>query len=529
MNWTQKLRSFVPLVAACVWLAAAPGAFATPLAAQDIINTKCVACHTKAGDQVNRLQQRKSPEGWLMTVTRMRTMHQADLTPEEVRTVVKHLADTQGLAPTETAGSRYAMERSMNTVEQLKTEQFTQMCARCHSGARVMLQRRPLTEWEHLVHFHVGQFPTIEYQALGRDRDWVGIAFKEMVPWLAKELPYESKAWNDWKARTPVSPVGRWTVAGRWPGKGDYAGVMEVRAGDGADRYAVSLDGAWADGSAMKGGGTALVYTGYEWRADLDIGGAKMRQVLALDGDRASGRIFEREQDANGGVLHAARQGAGTAVLALQPGHVRVGETSFLRIVGTALEGEVKLPRGVQLLETVSRNDQQLVLKVAVSRNAAKGVQAVQLGKATANLTVFDRVDYVKVSPDYAVGRIGGNGGSTPVVQGRFEAIAHSAGPDRKPGTRDDWVIGPVPAKWSVEPFDEVARSDRDVEFAGVMNPDTGVFVPGGAGPNPLRRMGTNNAGNLNAVATVREGGKTLVGKGRFIVTVQRWNNPPLP
>mgnify|MGYP006203610477 FL=1 len=41
--------------------------------------------------------------------------------------------------------------------------------------------------------------------------------------------------------------------------------------------------------------------------------------------------------------------------------------------------------------------------------------------------------------------------------------------------------------------------------------------------------MSTNNAGNLNAVATVTEGQKTLTGKGHFIVTVQRWNNPPLP
>ena len=122
-----------------------------------------------------------------------------------------------------------------------------------------------------------------------------------------------------------------------------------------------------------------------------------------------------------------------------------------------------------------------------------------------------------------------GNGGSTPVVQGRFEAVAHSAGPDRKPGTKDDWAIGPVPAKWSVEPFNEVAKEDRDAEFAGLMDADTGIFTPAGAGPNPKRRMSTNNAGNLNAVATVTEGKKTLTGKGHFIVTVQRWNNPPLP
>ena len=335
MNWKQTLRSLLPLGAALAWLAVTPAAGAAT--AQEIINSKCVTCHTKVGDQVNRLQQRKSPEGWLMTVTRMRTMHNAPLSPEEVRTVVKHLADTQGLAPSETQGARFAMERRLNTIEQHKTELFGQMCARCHSGARVELQRRPMAEWEHLVHFHLGQFPTTEYQAGGRDRDWLGIALKEMVPYLAKTYPYESKAWDEWKAQAPVSPVGRWTVAGRWPGKGDYAGVMEVAAGSTADRYTVGFDGQWADGSAMKGSGQALVYTGYEWRADLDIGGMKMRQVMALDGDRASGRIFERDQDESGGELTAARQGAGARVLALQPAHIRAGETATLRIVGTGL------------------------------------------------------------------------------------------------------------------------------------------------------------------------------------------------
>lgn len=529
MNWKRILRTLLPLGAALAWLASVPVSGAATLSVTDIINTKCVTCHTQAGGQINRLQQRKSPEGWLMTVTRMRTMHNADLTPEEVRTVVKHLADTRGLAPSESQPARYAMERRLNTIEQHKNELVGQMCARCHSGARVELQRRPMAEWEHLVHFHLGQFPTTEYQAGGRDRDWLGIALKEVVPYLAKTYPYESKAWDEWKARAPMSPAGRWTVAGRWPGKGDYAGVMTVAAGSGTDRYTVSLDGSWADGSPLKGNGSALVYTGYEWRADLDVGGVKMRQVLALEGERASGRLYERDQDASGGDLSAVKQGGGAVVLAVQPALIRAGETATLRIVGAGLDGEVKLPQGLSVAETVSRDANQLVLKVRAAKSAARGVKALQVGAASSPLAVYDRIDYVKVAPDYAIGRIGGNGGSTPVVQGRFEAIAHSAGRDGKQGTKDDWVIGPVPAKWSVEPFDDTARHDRDVEFAGLMNADTGVFTPAGAGPNPQRRMSTNNAGNLNAVATVMEGRKALVGKGHFIVTVQRWNNPPLP
>lgn len=509
------------------------GMFAHSAAAQsatEIIDTKCMTCHTSQAGQINRFQQRKSPEGWLMTVTRMRVVHGAPLSSDEVRTVVKHLADTQGLAPAETQGARYAMERRMNTIESHKTELFGQMCARCHSGARVELQRRPLAEWEHLVHFHVGQYPTIEYQAMARDRDWVNIAFKEMVPWLAKQYPYESKAWADWKAKPAVSPVGTWSFAGRWPGRGDYAGQMEVKAGPVPDRYDLSVQASFADGTPLSGMGQAIVYTGFEWRADLELGGVKMRQVLALDGDRLSGRLFEREHDENGGDLTAARQGGAAQVVGLQPAHIRVGETATLRIVGAGLDGPLTLPKGLTLVETVSRDSQQWVLKVAAAKSAARGVKALAVGQAApVPLAVFDRVDYVTVTPGYAIGRVGGNGGSTPVVHGRFEAIAHSAGPDRKRGTKDDYAIGPVPAQWSVEPFDDTAKHDRDVEFAGAMNADTGVFTPGGAGPNPLRRMSTNNAGNLNAVAKVKDGARTLVGKGHFIVTVQRWNNPPLP
>jgi hypothetical protein len=41
--------------------------------------------------------------------------------------------------------------------------------------------------------------------------------------------------------------------------------------------------------------------------------------------------------------------------------------------------------------------------------------------------------------------------------------------------------------------------------------------------------MSTNNAGNLKVIAAVDDAGKSLTGEGHMIVTVQRWNNPPIP
>ena len=125
--------------------------------------------------------------------------------------------------------------------------------------------------------------------------------------------------------------------------------------------------------------------------------------------------------------------------------------------------------------------------------------------------------------------RVGGNGGSTPKYNGYFQAEAWMNGADGKAGTDDDMRIGFVPASWHVEPFDAQAEADNDVEFTGSMDAKTGVFTTAAAGPNPKRRMSTNNAGNLKVVATVDDQGKKLTADGQMIVTVQRWNNPPLP
>ena len=72
------------------------------------------------------------------------------------------------------------------------------------------------------------------------------------------------------------------------------------------------------------------------------------------------------------------------------------------------------------------------------------------------------------------------------------------------------------------------SEADEDVKFAGVINPETGVFTPGDAGPNPDRKYGTNNAGRLAVVAKLQDGKNILEGQGELIVTVQRWNNPPI-
>jgi quinohemoprotein amine dehydrogenase len=55
----------------------------------------------------------------------------------------------------------------------------------------------------------------------------------------------------------------------------------------------------------------------------------------------------------------------------------------------------------------------------------------------------------------------------------------------------------------------------------------TGRFLPALAGQNPARNN-HSNAGDLAVLATVKDGTQTVTGKGRLVVTAQRWNTPPL-
>jgi quinohemoprotein amine dehydrogenase len=87
--------------------------------------------------------------------------------------------------------------------------------------------------------------------------------------------------------------------------------------------------------------------------------------------------------------------------------------------------------------------------------------------------------------------------------------------------------LGALPVNWSVQPYNQDAKEGEDVKYAGGIDP-SGRFLPAGAGPNPQRKFSANNAGNLAIVATLGDGSRTVSGKAHLIVTVQRWNTPPI-
>ena len=542
LNIGRVARAAALLASLGAWQAiAAPEAPAVKVSSpQEIIAASCSGCHARDGaDRWSRISdQRKTPEGWQMTLVRMQIAHKAQLVDPAggdsnaaLRRLVKYFADTQGLAPSESAPHRFILEQELNTIEQHESEQFRTMCARCHTGARVALQRRSQDEWRNLVHFHLGQFPTTEYQLMGRDRDWLGQALKEVLPVLAQNYPLQSAAWEQWQAAPKPGFGGRWRVVGHMPGRGDFSGVMVTGAQDG-DRYSVEFSGQFVDGESLSGSGSAIVYTGYEWRATLQLGDVRYRQVLASseDGSELTGRMFQRESNEWGLRMRAVRETGASKVLAVQPGIIRAGSMGLVTVVGFNLAGAVDLGPGLKVLEEVSRGAGNILLRVAADGAAPVGERAIQVGESelAQALTVYKDIDRLQVEPAYAVGRVGDNGGSQPSVQAIFDAIAWSNGADGEAGTADDLRIGRVPAQWSVAPRNEQATADEDLRFAGRMGSDDGVFAPSLAGPNPERRFQTNNAGNLTVLAGIDQDGQTIQGEGHLMVTVQRWNNPPI-
>ena len=496
-----------------------PGGWA--LAQEDgaaLLSANCGGCHAETEAGLTRIAgQRKSPEGWLMTIVRMRIAHGLDISNDDQAALVTYLADTQGLAPSETADWRYALEKDPAHVEQVE-EPLGSMCARCHTAARVALQRRTPEEWTLHMDFHVGQFPTIEYQALGRDRDWYRIAKDEIAPMLAEMYPLETEAWSAWQDAEKPDVTGDWVVLTELAETGPAHGTLSV-SGDGSP-YSISGTMTLGDGSTAEVGGQMNLYTGFEWRANLTIGDTAYRQILAMseDGSSLGGRQFQRDNDSLGGRLTAAKVGSGPAILGVVP-EAASGQETTAQVVGTGLDGlQVEGQNG--LADQITANDTG-----ATVRLAGEGATfTFSAGEDMATAVLYDSVDRVTVEPEFTIARVGGGSAEGPAaVPAHFKAIGWWNGPDGEAGTEDDIRIGAVPAEWSVENANETAEAMMDATYAGEIGPD-GIFMPAVAGPNPERAFSTNNAGELKVVANAA--GQT--GEGHMIVTVQRFIDPPI-
>ncbi len=502
-----------------------------------LVEARCSGCHEPVdGGGLYRIHNiRKSPEGWDMTLARMTIWHGVELPYAECQAIVKYLADTLGLAPEETAPYRWALEQDYNRVEDIPEDgDIANMCARCHSFARVALQRRDADEWRRLAATHLGQMPTIEHQEKGRAVNWWEIA-RDQTPLVLESLfPFETEAWDRWQAAPKPDPSGKWRTSGSHAGR-RYSGHVEVRA-IGTDRYSSHWVADYADGARYEGNTTAWVYTGYEWRGSSWHGDERMSEVFSIseDGDSVSGRWFPADSGELGASIQMTRIVPGeSGIVAVEPPYIRTGEQAEIKIHGFGLSGAVDLGDGIEIVEVVAEGDATVTVIAKAASDAVEGARTVGVGEASGDgaLMVYYNIDTVRVLPGEAIARIGGGGGQLAKVPAQFHAVAYVNGVDGQAGTEDDVVIGSMPATWAVENFNEAAERDRDADFAGGIS-DSGLFTPADAGINPDRESHglttMNNTGNLRIVGTIDDGGRGVAGAAHLVVTVQRFNTPPI-
>jgi quinohemoprotein amine dehydrogenase len=323
-------------------------------------------------------------------------------------------------------------------------------------------------------------------------------------------------------------------------------GEVTIEPGASADEFSTRVHYQEIEtGRTFERAGKANLFTNYAWRGRSTLAGAdgldnpkEMREVMNVSRDQSKieGRWFwggYQELEINATLRRA---GDSLVVLGTDAYSLRTGTTATVRIFGDGFStsvkpGDISLGTGVMVKRVVAAPPHILTVEVEVAKDAIFGMRDLEVARAVAPgaLAIYDKVDYIKVSVDTAIARLGGT--AHPKGYQQFEAIAYHRGLDGKNETADDIPLGPVPVKWSVEEF--IARyDDDDKDFVGQLSP-AGFFTPSGEGPNPKRKFSGNNVGDVWVVATYQPPddakAKPMVARCYLVVAVplyMRWDQP---
>ena len=168
---------------------------------------------------------------------------------------------------------------------------------------------------------------------------------------------------------------------------------------------------------------------------------------------------------------------------------------------------------GVAVRGIVSHSPSEIVAELDVATDAPLGRHDIAFRGSSlpGAMTIYDRIDYVKVTPDSTVAAFGDQ--THPKGYQLFEAVGYQRGPDGRSHTVDDIALGPVDVAWTVQVFHALEGSNSD--SVGTMNP-RGLFTPANANPNINF--------DVWVIATARDekdrNGAPLVGKSYMVVTV---------
>jgi quinohemoprotein amine dehydrogenase len=509
-----------------------------------LLENRCSGCHAprEEGGKLDAIEfQRKTPEGWQMTIDRMVRGHGAQVSADEARVLIKYLSDHYGLAPAEVQPFRYVIEKRNNTVEQLDVPKGVQgACVQCHSYARTALQRRTPVQWERLLDAKAALLPNIENETGSSgflDDLWLTVARQEAVPYLTEKYPFMTEEWKKWQAAPKPNYAGSWKVIGHDPGKGgDYTGRLTLKA-VGTDQYEGTFTHEFADGSTASGKTTVIIYTGFQWRgiAQLD-GGKKQKEIFFAteDGSVVSGRRLLTDIGDLGTEETLYRTEDEGKLLAVVPAALKAGTAQKVKLFGMHLPTGVTAQAiafgaGVSVRSLSHSQDDTIVAEVVVAEDAPRGPRQVKISGVggEAPLSVYGQVDYIRLSPEQAFARPGGV--RAPKVSQQFEAVGYLNGADGKKGTDDDVRVGRVgPVRWQLNEY--VRRTnDDDVRFVGAID-EHGLFTPAVEGPNPQRHLSEGNVGDVWVEAWYQpDGGKRPMGARAFLLVMPpKFNFQPL-
>lgn len=528
-----------------------------------LVIEKCSGCHTRdaKGNMLRISWERSSPEGWEEAIKRMMRLRGVSLTPEDARAIVKYLSTDHGLAPEEAAAVEFYNEKRMIDETNIPNDNVKGACVMCHPFARPLSWRRSAEDWKLLANLHVALYPQADEAfrfGLQAGEESAGPGGAKVVPldaalsYLDKTAPLETPEWAAWRARMRAPKLaGRWLVSADVPGKGRYYGEMVVEpSGNAGDEFStrVTLKSV-KDGSTITRAGHSLVYTGYAWRGHSegtksassapDDLSREMREVMSVSPDQsgAQGRWFWGEYQEFGMDVKMERASSEPALLGIDRVALKTGSNNVrVRLIGDNLPDQLAASdfdfgSGVTLQKVVSHSPTEIVAEVSVAADALSGRRDVAFRRSVLPraIAVYDRVDYIKVSPDSALARLGS--ARHPKGFQQFEAIGYQRGADGKLHTADDVELGPVDVTWSVEEFYS-SYGDDDKKFVGTLSP-TGLFTPSSDGPDPKREFSRNNYGDVWIVATAKDEkdkeGRLLIGKSYLVVTVptyMHWDQP---
>ena len=240
--------------------------------------TACGECHLRdSSGYMQRISyERKTPEGWEMSVRRMVSLNNVALDPATARTIVRYLSDQQGLAPAELRPGRFETERRM--IEYRYT---------ADTRTETHVPRLPFDGPRHHAAPNarrMGAARRDASRALSRTR-----TSRRFGAAVRRRTTAACRTRTRWTSRSRISracsrcarpsgPRGRRRCGRRIskergccrdpsPGAARSIGQLTVTRGATDGEFLTKANYRYADGgAAVQRNGKSIVYTGYQWR-----------------------------------------------------------------------------------------------------------------------------------------------------------------------------------------------------------------------------------------------------------------------